>query len=134
MNRLFGGATLLVALVVLAPSAPAVEDKPTIKDIMTKAHKGGDSILAKIGKELKSDDPTWADVKSGAAELVKLGGSLAKATPDKGEKASWDKQTKSYSAKATTLKKAADSMDKAAAAKALKGLTTSCKACHSVHK
>ena len=57
MKRL---ACAAAGLALLAGVAVAAD--PTIKEIMTKAHKGGTSLLANMGKELKEDEPDWNDV------------------------------------------------------------------------
>lgn len=134
MKRLVGGSLVLalLAFVTLGPSR--AQDKVSIKDIMGKAHKGGDALLSKLGKELKGTDVPWEDVQKQAKELVDLGTSLSKATPSKGDKSSWDKLTASYLSDAKALSAAAEKKNKDDAVAAQKKLSTSCKACHSAHK
>jgi len=138
MNRRWGGAALAAMLTGLAVSwtqSSAEDDKePSIKAIMTKAHKGGDSLLATVGKDLKAADPDWEDVQKKTKELVKLGTSLGKNEPPKGEKASWEKLTKSYLDTAKQLDKGAQAKEKSKAVAAHTKLTKMCAACHKAHK
>ena len=59
-------ALLAAAAVVVSPAGAQGEKTPSIKEIMTKAHKGGDSLLARVGQELRADEPDWADVRQTA--------------------------------------------------------------------
>lgn len=93
MQRL-SGAFLLVALLtgmllMRTPSHADEETTPPIKAIMTKAHKGGNSLIQTVGKELKASEPDWADIQKKTKELVKLGTALGKNEPPRGEKTSW---------------------------------------------
>jgi cytochrome c556 len=130
MKRLACAAAGLALLAV----GVAVAADPTIKDIMTKAHKGGNSLLANMGKELREDEPDWNDVQKDSKELLQLGTSLGKNAPPKGDQASWDRLTKAYVANARTLEAAAESKNKAGAQAALKTLQGSCKECHMNHR
>ena len=101
---------------------------------MTKAHKGGDSLIEKLGKELKDDEPKWDDIQKQTKDLVDLGTALGKNKPPKGEQESWDKLTKKYLDEAKVLDEAAKKKDKSAAADAQKTLKTYCADCHKEHK
>ena len=132
------GAALAAALIGLAASGTqsiAEDDKdPSIKEIMTKAHKGGNSLLSTVGKDLKSAEPNWDDVQTKTKELVKLGKSLGKNDPPKGDKESWEKLTKSYLDTAKQLDDAVRAKEKSKAVTAHSKLTKMCAACHKVHK
>src|SRR5947209_4779124 len=132
MNRLFGlGAGVVALALVCGLSASAGDEKgSSIKDIMTKAHKGGDSILGRIRADLKDTDPNWEDVNKGSKELVKLGADLSKAKPEKGEARSWKKLTDNYVKNVKTLQSAAQKKNKTAATAAVGRIGTSCGACH----
>jgi hypothetical protein len=138
MSRRRWGAALAAVLVVLAaswtPSSADDDKEPTIKEIMTKAHKGGNSLLNTVGKDLKAADPDWAEVQKKTKELVKLGTSLGKATPPKGDKESWEKLTKSYTDTAKDLNRSAGNKDKDKAVGAQMKLTKMCANCHMAHK
>lgn len=135
MNRLSRMAALmaLLALFGLTMSSGAA-DEPSIKDIMNKAHKGGNSILAKLGKDLKAASPDWAEVTKLSKELVSLGNALGKNKPPKGEKESWDKLTMAYQDTAKALLSAAEKKDQKTAAASQKKLSGMCGACHKAHK
>jgi hypothetical protein len=130
MKRLACAAAGLALLAV----GVAVAADPTIKDIMTKAHKGGKSLLANINGELKEDEPDWNDVQRDTKELLQLGSSLGKNTPPKGDQASWDRLTKAYVATAQSLETAAEGKNKSAAQSALKQIQGSCRGCHQAHR
>jgi cytochrome c556 len=139
MKRFRSGAALALALAagmwaVQGPSAADSAKEPSVKEIMTKAHKGGSSLLAGVGKDLKAADPDWTDLQAKSKELVKLGTSLGKADPPKGEKDSWETLTKGYLGFAKDLETATEKKDKDAAAAAQKKLAGSCGACHKAHK
>jgi cytochrome c556 len=127
------GLVAVVALLSLS-HRPAEAADPTIKEIMTKAHKGGNSLITTVGKELKEDTPPWADVQKQTKELVELGSSLGKNDPPKGDKESWKKLTDQYVTDAKALDAAAQKKDKDAATKAHTKLTGQCMACHRAHR
>jgi cytochrome c556 len=129
MKRLAYAAAGLVLLAGLAVAA-----EPTIKEIMTKAHKGSNSLLANMRAELRADEPDWDEVQKDSKELVKLGTSLGKNKPPKGEQASWERLTSAYLNTAKSLESAAESKNKSAAQAALGKLTKSCKECHTAHR
>ena len=138
MSRRWCGAALAALLVGLAaswtPSSAEDDKEPSIKAIMTKAHKGGDSLLFTVGKELKAADPDWADIQKKSKELVKLGTALSKNEPPKGEKASWEKLTKAYVDTAKQLDAASKAKEKTKAVNAQAKLTKMCMNCHKAHK
>src|SRR5436309_5139842 len=112
LRRAAAAALVLGLAVALNLSGAKEKKEPSIKDIMTKAHKGGDSLIFTIRKDLKEDEPDWKEVQKDSKELVRLGTSLGKATPPQGEKASWEKLTKAYLVSAKDLQAAADKKDK----------------------
>ncbi len=135
LGFLFGVLFLVVAWSWLLGDSQAQEKKElSIKQIMNKAHKGGDALLTKLGKELNSDDIPWKDVDSQAEELIKLGKALGANKPKKGDDASWKEHTTKYTANAKALEKAAHKMDKDAAKKSFASLKGSCKGCHDNHR
>jgi cytochrome c556 len=129
MKRLAYAAAGLVLLAGLAVAAD-----PTIKEIMTKAHKGSSSLLADMNGELRQDEPDWASIQKDSKELVELGTALGKNKPPKGDEANWDRLTKNYLSTAKSLDSAAQSKDKSAASTALRKLQGSCKECHMAHR
>jgi cytochrome c556 len=106
----------------------------SIKEIMDKAHKGNKSVLSNLRKELGRTPPDWAKVDPLAKELESLGEALTKATPEKGDKASWDKLAGGYHNDTKTLTSAADKKDVAGARASLGRLGKACKACHDAHR
>jgi cytochrome c556 len=133
MNRLFVITGALALGAIVTGTAVRADDKDiSIKEIMTKAHKGGDALLAKASKAAKSKD--FDSLSTSAKELVKLGKDLGKAKPEKGDEKSWKKLTASYLKNAEALDTAAKDKDLGGAQKSLKALQTSCKACHTPHK
>ncbi len=135
-KMLWGGLVLglLAGVTGLTAHAEKADKDPTIKEIMTKAHKGGDSLIEKLGKELKDDEPKWDDIQKQTKELAGLGKALGKNKPPRGDQESWDKLTKLYADKAKELDEDAQKKDKTAAAAAQKTLKSYCGACHGAHK
>lgn len=105
---------------------------PTIKEIMKLGHAGADSFLAKAGTAVKGGK--WEDAAKAAKALDDNAALLEKATPGKGDAASWATLTKKYHGNTTALVAAVDKKDAAAAKTSLGALQGSCKECHSVHK
>ncbi len=138
MTRALIGAAVVagfMALVVTLDTTRAEEKKdPSIKEIMTKAHKGADSLIGKLGKELKADTLDWDLIQKQTKELAEMGMSLSKATPPQGDKESWEKLTKVYVANSKEMVASADKKDKDTTAADVMKVTMMCGNCHKVHK
>jgi hypothetical protein len=134
VKRVLCGGLALAVLAALTALSAADDKEPSVKDIMTKAHKGGDSLLEKLGPELKADEPKWDDIQKQTKELADLGASLQKAKPPRGEQESWDKLTKAYADNAKALDAAAQKKEQKAAQDDYMKLKTSCMTCHRAHK
>ena len=130
-----GAAMLMGATAwMLSPLSARAEKTPSIKEIMDRAHRGSDSLLQKLGRELKSDSPDWGTVQKQSRDLVLLGGALREDRPPRGSRESWDRLTQQYLAAARELDQAAENKDASAAQEAHQKLGTSCMACHQLHK
>jgi hypothetical protein len=131
----FSAAAVLAFVVLAGKSSGDPEKTPTVKEIMGKAHKGPNSILPNVAKDLRDDNgPDWDEIKKSAKELVSLGKNLSRNDPPKGEKASWEKLTKAYTEHAQALLSAAEKKNKSAAETAQKKLQSSCTGCHKMHR
>ena len=119
---------------VIAVTGTLLAADLTVKDVMKKAHAGPNSLLANIGKDLKDDDPEWADIQKETKDLVELGTALGKNDPPKGDKDSWKSLTKAYLDNAKALDAAAQKKDKATAQSYHAKLMGACKACHMAHR
>ena len=130
------GLLVLLAAGVLATRSSGADDKknPTIKDIMKKAHNTSNGLLKNITEELKADDTQWDEVRKDVKELVALVSYLGKNDPPKGDKSSWDQQTKAYLANAKALEAAAQKQDRKTSLASQKRLSDSCSSCHSKHR
>ena len=122
------------AVVVVGGGASTAQDKktPTIKEIMKLGHAGADAYLGKTGAAVKGGK--WEDAAKSAKALDDNAALLEKATPKKGEAASWAELTKKYLGNTTALVEAIDKKDADAAKTAFGALQGSCKECHVVHK
>jgi hypothetical protein len=127
-------AALAVLGLALGHSAADGGKNLSVKEIMGKAHKGGNSLIAGVGKQLQGAGPDWDTLQAKTRELVKLGTSLGKAEPPQGEKASWEKLTRQYLDNARALDAAAEEKNKPGAQAAFGKIRGSCKGCHDVHK
>ncbi|HUG91241.1 MAG TPA: hypothetical protein VML55_10425 [Planctomycetaceae bacterium] len=111
-----------VGIAVAVPSA-ADDEKPkySIKDVMGKAHKGGQDALVQRIIAGKGND-------SEKKELVEYYTALGKNDPPKGEQKSWDDKTKALLDAAKEVQEGkdggADNLKKAA----------NCMACHKEHR
>jgi hypothetical protein len=129
------GVVLLAGLAWAVNGSGAGEEKdPSIKAIMTKAHKGGNSLLATVRKDLMSDETNWADVQKKTKELVKLGTALGKNEPPRGDKESWAKLTGAYVENAKALDAAVGKQQKDEALKEQMKLAGRCMECHKAHR
>ena len=119
-----------MALVLATANTNGADDKvATIKEIMSKGHKGADAFIGKIKAEAK--DGKWDEAKDHAKALALFGEQLGKNKPAKGDAASWEKLSKKYADSTKAALKATEDKD----AKALnKALTINCKECHDAHK
>ena len=125
---LFAFATLIICLLFAGSSNPAAaaiifdDEEPkkelTIKDIMDQAHKQG------LVKKVATDKATEAETKT----LHELYTKLAKLSPPRGDKASWDTKTKAL------VDAAKAAVDKDATFKAKLKAATKCADCHKLHK
>jgi cytochrome c556 len=106
----------------------------SIKEIMDEAHQANKSVLKNLVKELGRTPPDWSKIDPLAKELESLGEALTKATPEKGDKASWDKLAGGYHDDAKAIASAADKKDLTGARAALRRLGKACKACHDAHR
>src|SRR5689334_23092560 len=87
----------------LATGRAQDEKTPTIKEVMTRLHKGARSPLAQLKAQLKQARPPWKQVQDETKDFVILGASLAKNEPPKGDPASWKKLADAYFDNAKTL-------------------------------
>jgi cytochrome c556 len=133
MKRIVWGTSVL-CLLLMAALAVSQDKNPTVKDIMTRAHKGSTSVLTMLGRELKAEEPDWPDVQKQTKELLTLGTSLGKNEPPKGSKESWQRLTQQYVRSAEALDKAAQDKDRAVAMATRLRIAGSCAACHKAHR
>ena len=127
-------ACVASAVMVLALAAGADDASPSIKQIMTKLHKGANSPIATVKAQLKAQDTDWKKVQNASKDFVILGAGLAKQDPPKGEKANWTKLADNYFQDSKALDDAAKAENKPECQAALKKLGASCKSCHEAHK
>ena len=102
----------------------------TIKEVMQKLHKGSNSALAKLKKDLAKETPDWAEIQARAKEFETYGESLPKNDPPRGEKEDFKKLADSYYENAKKLNSAAKKEDKADVQASFKKIQNACKTCH----
>jgi cytochrome c556 len=138
MRALICMASVLGLLSVVAwtsgPAGAQDDEKPTIKQIMAKLHKGAKAPLSIVKAELKGDSPDWSKVETEAKVIEKLGSFLPKSEAPRGDQASFEKLAKAYEKNAKALKVAAEKQELADAKAAAKNLGATCKSCHTAHK
>ncbi len=131
MTRLAGMALTLTALTVYGVADAA--SMPDIETIMKKVNSGK-GLFKALDKDLKAPNVDWDACAKKSQEILDLVSALGKNEPPKGDKKSWEKMTKDYTANAKALKEACDKKDKSAAMNAARKMGGSCKACHDAHK
>lgn len=109
---------LFLTLGVLAGLSQATTPDEAIKKVMKAAMKGGLQKTVASGKGTESQQK----------ELLGMFVDLAKATPPKGSKASWDQKTKALVDATSGVVKGNADATKALAKAAI------CKSCHDAHK
>jgi cytochrome c556 len=142
MAQMWIRAALLAAFaaVILAVSVvPGVtaQDKkaekvPSIKQIMTAAHKGDDTLITKVKAAVQ--EGKWEDAQKAAKKLSEIGAALGKNKPKRGEASSWETLTKAYAESTKAVADATEKKDADATTKALDTISESCKTCHQAHK
>lgn len=106
-----------------------------IHDVMQKiGGRGPQNITNQIGQALQGGSPSWSDIQAKAKEYVDLAKVLAKQTPPRGSKSSWDELTAALVAAAEDLNAAAEKKDLKAATTAHDQLKNSCQTCHRAHR
>jgi cytochrome c556 len=135
-------AGLACAIVFVAGLAPVSgQDKsekkaPTrkdVKELMAKAHKGDNSTLASLQKELKAQTPDWARVVADVKSLHEMAEALRTGAPSVyiyHSEESLQRAAGSYADNVKALDRAAQARDSKAASAALAGLRGTCSACH----
>lgn len=125
-------AVALGSFTVLGVQA-ADDSAPDIETVMKKVNgKGG--LQKAITGDLKSGTVDWDATTKKSKEILTLISALGKNSPPKGDKASWEKHTKDYTANAKALNEACEKKNKPGAEAALGKLGRSCKGCHDAHK
>ena len=125
-------AAAVVAVVAGGGASVAQEKKLSIGEIMQAGHGKTDPLLGKVIGAVKGGK--WEDATAAAKSLNDNAALLGKATPKKGEAASWAKQTETYHKNTAALLAATEKKDAAAAKEAVGVIQGSCMGCHSEHK
>jgi cytochrome c556 len=128
-------AVALGALGVLSDGGVVAGDAttPTCSEIMKKVNgKGG--LHKALPTALKANPVDWAGVQKQTKEYSELAANLGKNDPPKGEKASWQKLTKTYADGAKNLHTAVEKKDKDAALMAHGAIGKMCMNCHRTHR
>jgi hypothetical protein len=131
----FLGWGFIATLLVTACSVNAKPDKDSsLKDIMSRLHKGDNAIRPMIDKELQEDSPDWPAIQKLTKDYLEGVKAAAQKDPPKGDKESWKKLTKQYVAAAQELDDAAKLKDKDKSQQAHKKIVMGCADCHTVHR
>jgi cytochrome c556 len=123
-----------LAAAVVGGEAAADDKKKkeyTISEIMKKGH-GAKGLLKGIGAEVKAGK--WDEAKTDAALLKEFGEAIGTLKPEKGDEASWKKQTGIYKDNTAAVYEGVEAKDAKKAGDALKKIGGSCKSCHEAHK
>ncbi len=128
---------MLVAMVavvgvmgIVGAAAPEVSIKQAMAKIAGK--KGG--ALPKVKGALNAASPDWSEIKKSTKIIADNSAAIVDATPEKGEKANYEKLAAALAANGKALNEAAEKEDATAAKAALGKIGTSCKTCHDAHR
>jgi hypothetical protein len=127
------GLAVTLMLAVFTASAKPEKDS-TLKDTMSRLHKGDNAIRPTIDKGLQEDDPDWPAIQKLTKEYLQGAETAAKTKPPVGDKESWDKLMKQFVATAKQLDDAAKAKDKKNAQAAHEKLVQGCANCHKMHR
>ncbi len=129
----FTAAVAAGVFVVVGGGASTAQEKGlTIKDIMKAGHGGTDPLLKQV--IFASKEGKWDAAVAAAKSLDSNAALLHKATPNKGDAASWEKNAGGYHKNTTALLAATEKKDAEGAKAVISTIQGSCKACHSAHK
>ena len=101
--------------------------EPTVKELMTAAHKapeGQTSPLGHLQSQLKGDSPDWEIVSKNTVPLAKLADAI------EGKEFGYRGPTKPYVDAVALLKQSAEDQDAIIGRKAIKAISASCASCH----
>jgi len=141
-TTIVAAAGLACAIVFVAGLAPVsgqdksekkVPTRKDVKELMAKAHKGDNSTLASIQKELKAQSPDWARVGADVKSLHEMAEALRAAGPYAYHYVAYEHMQRAagaYANNVNALDRAAQARDSKAAVAALAGLRGTCSACH----
>jgi hypothetical protein len=120
------------------PAAAAAERGLSITDMMLVVHDGK-GLLGQVRQAVRGTGPAdakaWKSVQARATVMVSLVESaLLRASPPKGDKASWKQKTTSYYNAVKSLAAAAAKGEAGAAYEATTRLSKSCTPCHDAHQ
>ena len=124
----------LLALLADGPAGAADATTPTIDAIMKKVNGKNGLHRKGLPDALKATPVDWANVQKQTKEYADLAGALGKNDPPKGDKASWEKLTKSYADSAKELFTAAEKKDKDTITSVQGKIGRTCMNCHKAHR
>jgi cytochrome c556 len=125
----------LAAAGLVLTNLGAADDKvPSVDEIMKMVNKKKGGLHTDVADLLKAGSIDWATVQDKTKKYAAMADFLGKNDPPQGDKSSWEKLTKAYSAEAKSLDAAAGKKDKAGATASMGKLQRSCMGCHKVHR
>jgi len=130
------GAFFCVVMLGMAASlyAYALQEVPTVEEIMEKTHKVKKGLRDVIMAEAMKPKPDFAKMQKDAAEFTKQISYLEKNDPPKGPKASWIALSKDYVQDAQAVETAVKKKDAKAVLAAIKNQAKKCDECHDKHR
>lgn len=134
MKKLVWGVAGFCFLGLVASLSAALDDVPSIGEIMIKAHKARTGLRSKIAREVRKSKPDWDAIQKNTKEFVKLASVLVKNKPPVGSEDSWKKLCASYCKQVKALDEAAASKDRRKVRQMVQRLGRSCQACHDAHQ
>ncbi|MBY0522580.1 MAG: cytochrome c [Gemmataceae bacterium] len=128
MKRFVCVTTILVVLTALSfqfgMSEAADKKELSMKELMIKTHKGDNSPLMRVDKQLGLEQPAWSDVQADTKALKEVSDLMER----KG--VGGYRSTKEYVSSVKALTVAVEKKDRESAAKEFKRVKGTCAGCH----
>lgn len=103
------------------------------KEIMTRAHKGKQSLLSRLNADLQKPQPDWPKGEEHLAEMIRLVSRLTTQKPPQGSLEAWNTRVHDYVDNAKDIEQNLKEQNVQAARASVGKLLKTCKGCHDAH-
>ena len=103
------------------------------KEIMTRAHKGEQSLVSRLNADLQKPQPDWPKDEEYLAEMIRLVSRLTTQKPPHGSQEAWNTRVHDYVDNAKDIQQDLKEQNVQAARASVGKLLKTCKGCHDAH-